>query len=135
MSLPAGQQKILDRIEAALRDSDPRLMALFVMFGRLTRDEEMPRVEELKARLVRFRAWAACRTAPVRRLAARRSERIRAVVFFPAALAAMTCALVIGAGSPSGPRCGPARKAPTAELIVKARQCRMTLLRTPILGH
>ena len=29
-----------------LRDSDPRLVALFSIFTRLTWDEEMPRIEE-----------------------------------------------------------------------------------------
>ena len=42
MSLPSSQQRVLDRIEGRLRDSDPRLMALFVIFTKLTRDEEMP---------------------------------------------------------------------------------------------
>jgi hypothetical protein len=142
MSLPTSQQRVLERIENRLRDSDPRLTALFVIFTRLTRDEEMPGVEELRARLVRLRAWASWHTAPIRRVARRRSERIRAIVFFPVALAAMACALLIGAGPPSGQRCGPAlKKAPAAELIVKARQCKLNLnlhlgmMRTPILGH
>ena len=64
MSLPMSQQRILDRIEGILRDSDPRLTALFVIFTRLTRDEEMPRIEELRARLTRIRAWISRRTVP-----------------------------------------------------------------------
>jgi hypothetical protein len=135
MSLPSSQQRVLDRIEGILRDSDPRLAALFAIFTRLTRDEEMPRIEELRARLARIRAWASGRTAPVRRVMRGRSERVRTILFFPAALAAMSCALLIGASSPGGQRCGPASKAPTAELIVKARQCRLNLMRMPILGH
>jgi hypothetical protein len=55
MSLPSSQQRILDRIEGMLQDSDPRLTALFVIFTRLTRDEEMPRMEEVRARLTRLR--------------------------------------------------------------------------------
>jgi hypothetical protein len=137
MSLPSSQQRVLDRIEGRLRDSDPRLMALFVIFTKLTRDEEMPRIEELRARLTRLRAWFSWRMAPVRRFARRRSEWTRAILFFPAALAAMACALLIGASSHGGQRCGPALKAPAAELIVKARQCRLNLIRmpVPILGH
>lgn len=64
MSLFASQRKVLDRIESTLRASDPRLIALFSMFGRLTRGEEMPRVEQLRQRwglfLLRLRlrmAW------------------------------------------------------------------------------
>jgi hypothetical protein len=135
MSLPSSQQRILDRIEVMLQESDPRLMALFVIFTRLTRDEEMPRVEELRARLIRFRVWFSWRAAPVRRIAGRPSRRLRAVLLFPAALVAMLCALLIGAGSPGAPRCGPALKTPAAELIVKARQCRLGMMRVPILAH
>jgi len=40
-----------------LRDSDPRLVALFSIFTRLTWDEEMPRIEEVRARLARFGGW------------------------------------------------------------------------------
>jgi hypothetical protein len=136
MSLPSSQQRVLDRIEGILRDSDPRLTALFMIFTRLTREEEMPRIEELRARLTRIRAWISWRTAPARRVVMGRSERMQAILFFPAALTAMCCALLIGASSPGGQRCGPAvKKAPAAELIVKVRQCRLNLLRVPILGH
>jgi hypothetical protein len=135
MSLPSSQQHALDRIAGMLRDSDPRLVALFVIFTRLTRDEEMPRVEELRVRLTRLRAWISWRTAPVQRLAGRPSQRFRAILLFPAALVAMLCALLIGAGSPGAQRCGPALKRPTAELIVKVRQCRLGMMRVPVLGH
>src|ERR1035438_5963950 len=96
VSLPPKQQRVLDRIESILRDSDPRLMAMFVIFTRLTRDEEMPRLEELRARLGRLRTWISWRTAPVRRRAGQPSQRLRAILFFPAALVAMLCALLIG---------------------------------------
>ncbi len=135
MSLPASQERVLSRIESLLRDSDPRLMALFTIFTRLTREEEMPRIEDLRALLTRFRLWFSWHTAPLRRLAKRRSERMQAIVFFPMALAAMSCALIISVGSHGAPRCWSASKAPAAELIVKARQCKMSLVRMPVLGH
>jgi len=135
MSLPSSQQRILDRIEGMLQDSDPRLTALFVIFKRLTRDEEMPRMEEVRARLTRLRVWFSWWAAPVQRLAGRPSQWLRAVLLFPAALVAMLCALLIGAGSPGAPRCLPALKTPAAELIVKARQCRIGMMRVPVLGH
>src|SRR5258708_12382945 len=50
MGLPASQRRILERIENALRGSDPRLAALFSIFTRLNRGEEMPRAEQLRAR-------------------------------------------------------------------------------------
>ena len=118
MSLPPKQQRVLNRIESLLRDSDPRLTAMFVIFTRLTRDEEMPRLEELRARLIRVRTWISWRTAPVRRRAGQPSQRLRAILLFPAALVAMLCALLIGAGSPGGQRCGPALKTPATELLM-----------------
>jgi len=135
VSLPVSQERVLDRIEGLLRDSDPRLMALFTIFTRLTREEEMPRIEELRALLTRFRIWFSWHTAPIRRIARRRSERMRAVVFFPMAFAAMSCALIISVGSHGAPRCWSASKAPAAELIVKAKQCKLSLVRMPVLSH
>ena len=63
MSLPASQQRVLNRIDRMLRDSDPRLVALFSIFTRLTWEEEMPRIEEVRARLARFGAWIARHTS------------------------------------------------------------------------
>ncbi|MGI8448321.1 MAG: hypothetical protein ACR2MP_14300 [Streptosporangiaceae bacterium] len=131
MSLPASQQRTLNRIDRMLRDSDPRLVALFSIFTRLTWDEEMPRIEEVRARLARFGGWIARRAQPVRRRIPRPSARMKAILFFPAALAAVACALLIGGSGPAVHRCAATVRAPANELIVKARQCRLTLARTP----
>jgi len=114
-----------------LRDSDPRLVALFSIFTRLTWEEEMPRIEEVRARLARFGGWLARRTRPVRRRIPRPSARVKAILFFPAALAAVACALLIGGSGPAVHRCAATVRAPANEFIVKARQCRLTLARTP----
>jgi hypothetical protein len=132
VTLPARQQRMLDRIDRVLRDSDPRLAALFSTFTRLTWDEEMPRIEEVRARLARFGGWIARRTEPVRRRIPRPSDRVKAVLFFPMALAAVACALLIGGSGPAVHRCAATMRAPATELIVKARQCRLTLVRTPV---
>jgi Protein of unknown function (DUF3040) len=50
VGLPARQRRVLENIESELRGTDPRLATMFVIFGRLTRDEEMPRREELRHR-------------------------------------------------------------------------------------
>jgi hypothetical protein len=50
MSLPAAEERTLTRIEQALRSRDPRLSALFSIFTRLTRQEAMPTIEQLRAR-------------------------------------------------------------------------------------
>jgi hypothetical protein len=131
VSLPASQQRVLNRIDRMLRDSDPRLVALFSIFTRLTWDEEMPRIEEVRARLDRFGGWIARCTEPVRRRIPRPSDRVKAILFFPAALAAVACALLLGSSGPAAHRCAATVRAPASELIVKARQCRLTLVRNP----
>ena len=131
MSLPVSQRRMLNRIDRTLRDSDPRLAALFSIFTRLTWDEEMPRVEEVRARLARFGGWIGRRTEPVRRRVPRPSDRVKAILFFPAALAAVACALLIGGSGPAVHRCAATVRAPATALIVKARQCRLTMARNP----
>lgn len=131
VSLPVSQRRMLDRIDRMLRDSDPRLAALFSTFTRLTWDEEMPRVEEVRARLARFGGWMARRTEPVRRHIPHPSARLKAILFFPAALATLACALLFGSSGQAVHRCAATVRAPATELIVKARQCRLTLARNP----
>ena len=131
MSLPVSQRRMLNRIDRTLRDSDPRLAAIFSIFTRLTWDEEMPRIEEVRARLARFGGWISRRTEPVRRRVPRPSDRMKAILFFPAALAAVACALLIGGSGPAVHRCAATVRAPASELIVKARQCRLTMARNP----
>jgi len=131
VSLPVSQRRMLNRIDRTLRDSDPRLAAIFSIFTRLTWDEEMPRIEEVRARLARFGGWISRRTEPVRRRVPRPSDRMKAILFFPAALAAVACALLIGGSGPAVHRCAATVRAPASELIVKARQCRLTMARNP----
>jgi hypothetical protein len=47
MSLPASQQRVLDRIEEALKKREPRLASMFAIFTRLTVHEGVPRIEAL----------------------------------------------------------------------------------------
>jgi hypothetical protein len=49
MSLPAGQQRTLDRIDTALQAREPRLASMFAIFTRLAGDEETPWWERLQA--------------------------------------------------------------------------------------
>jgi hypothetical protein len=90
MGLPARQRRRLDGIEDKLRRTDPRLAAMFAIFGRLAQDEDMPRIEELAARAavlgLRIRLWLAAvgtrlavtrRRTPDPRAARPRSGRAR----------------------------------------------------------
>jgi hypothetical protein len=49
MSLPARQQRALDRIEKALLADDPRFGSPFALFTRLTWHEAMPGIELVKS--------------------------------------------------------------------------------------
>jgi Protein of unknown function (DUF3040) len=48
MSLPVAQERTLTSIEQALRSRDPRLNSLFSIFTRLTRQEPMPAIEQIR---------------------------------------------------------------------------------------
>ena len=48
MSLPASQQRVLDRIEEALKRREPRLASMFAMFTRLNIGERLPWIEALE---------------------------------------------------------------------------------------
>jgi Protein of unknown function (DUF3040) len=50
MSLRAAEERALTGIEQALRSRDPRLNSLFSIFTRLTWQEAMPAIEQLRPR-------------------------------------------------------------------------------------
>ena len=84
MSLPASQQRVLDRIEEALKKREPRLVSMFAMFTRLNLGERLPRIEALE--LVPW--WSPRRYRG--RLPA------RAVLFLSLAIALIVSAVMIG---------------------------------------
>jgi hypothetical protein len=47
MGLPHGQRQLLDAIENELRANDPGLTCVFFAFNSVTRNQSMPRVEQL----------------------------------------------------------------------------------------
>jgi len=84
MSLPARQQRVLDRIEEVLKKREPRLHSMFAMFTRLNLGERLPRIEALE--LVPW--WSPRRYRG--RLPA------RAVLFLSLAIALIMSAVFIG---------------------------------------
>ena len=125
MSLPARQRRVLERIESALRGSDPRLTALYAIFARLNRDEEMPRVEQLRHSVVV--ALARLGRAPrlvLGRVHFRLVPRQRAIVFFPLALMLAVASIVYAARSSSGPACVPVRQVAQSHIVTKSKLCR-----------
>jgi hypothetical protein len=115
MSLPACQQRVLDRIEQSLHACDPRLRSKFAIFTKLTRAEEMPRLEELESRSLPPWGWLKrlARTERGRRTArgawatGAPGARLQALIFVPIALLALASAAFFGLGARSARPFGP----------------------------
>jgi hypothetical protein len=108
MGLPARQRRTLGRIESALRGSDPRLSALYSIFARLTRDEEIPRIEQLRHGLAALSARFRLRLASLGTRAVRRVvPRQKAVLLFPLALCLLIATVVLAVRTGKGPSCTP----------------------------
>ena len=134
MSLPTCQQRLLERIEGKLTESDPRLVSLFTIFTRLTWAEKMPWIEQVRARPVvdrvaRIGGW-------FRGRGRRPASRVRAMLLLPAFLTAAACAVTIAFGFPGSQRPLHSARAPVArslvvnkfywsrEILGRARMCR-----------
>lgn len=129
MSLPASQRRVLEKIEIALRRSDPRLAAIFATFSRLNRHEEMPRMEQLRARAARLTGRL---SGQGRGPAPGRPAWLRVTVLFPAVLVAVVSAAVIGAGFPGRANCVATNR--SAHTAPAARQARCPGLFYPVYG-
>ena len=55
MSLPASQQRVLDRMEGALQASEPQLVSMFSIFSRINADEPVGAEPLARPRPRRFR--------------------------------------------------------------------------------
>jgi len=87
MSLPACQQRALDRMESALRASEPRLASMYAIFGRLNAGEPVGAEQ-----LTRKRRWLQQGTA------------MYAIVLVPVMFAAIIVGALLG-GSRSTAAC------------------------------
>ncbi len=134
MGLPARQRRVLERIESTLRGSDPKLASLYAIFSRLTRDEEMPRIEQVRHGTVRI--LAAARRVPAA-IGARTHLRLlpkqRATLLFPLVLALAVASIIIAARS--APGCTPIRQAASTPTFTKSRLCRPTMTIAPLTAH
>src|SRR5215831_14032415 len=84
MSLPASQQRVLDRIEETLKKREPRLASMFAIFARLNINERLPRIEALEA----VPWWSAHRY--------RKRLPVRAVLFLTLAVGLIVSAVFLG---------------------------------------
>jgi hypothetical protein len=94
MSLPACQERILSGIEDALRKGEPRLASRFAIFTRLTRDEELPRTEQLVPR-----PWLS-------------RSRLPGVIVVPLVMLALASALFLASISGAARTCAAAARRP-----------------------
>ena len=84
MGLPASQQRVLDRIEEALKRREPRLAGMFAIFNRLNIHERLPWIEALTPKPW----WHMKRYHP--------SARIRAFVLLTLAASLVVSAVFVG---------------------------------------
>jgi hypothetical protein len=137
MGLPVRQRRVLERIESALRGSDPKLAALYAIFARLNRDEEMPRAEQLRHSallvLARLRLISLAIGA---RLHFRLVPRQRVLLFFPLAIALAVTSIVFAARSSSG-TCTPVKSVAATKSVAKNKPktaAKTSLCRPPVMS-
>ncbi|HYK68238.1 MAG TPA: hypothetical protein VEV45_09850 [Streptosporangiaceae bacterium] len=145
MGLPARQRRALDHIDRVLRGSDPRLGALYAIFGRLTREEPMPRFEQLRSGLLTRLALLGVIFAAIgshlrirrrRRLRLRIRPRQRAILLYPLAIALTIGSIVLAARSGPDKGCLPVRAVAAAKNVAKTSLCRPPGSLSPVMfGH
>lgn len=89
MSLPACQQRVLDRMEGALRASEPHLANMYAMFSRLNAGEPV----------------GAERISRPRRRWVRQGTAMYAIVLIPVMFAAIIVGALLGGGTRSAATC------------------------------
>jgi hypothetical protein len=133
MGLPVRQRRVLDRIECTLRGSDPRLAALYAIFSRLTRDEEMPRIEQVRYGVRRAMSKVGHIFAAI---TARRHIRLLprqpVVLLLPLVLALAVVSIVLVARA--GPGCEPVRQTATIHAVARTGTCRPATI-SPVFGR
>ena len=135
MGLPVRQRRVLEDIESTLMGSDPKLAALYATFARLNRDEEMPRLEQLRHRalvvLSRLRLIpAAVGSKRPFRFLFRLQPRQRAAVFFPIAIALTVMTIFFVARATQGNSCTQIRAVSAAQS--KSKLCRAQYSLSPV---
>jgi len=89
MSLPAGQQRVLDRMEGALRASEPRLTSMYAIFSQLNAGEPIAAEQLARKRLRWFQPGTA----------------MYAIVLIPVMFAAIIIGALLGGGARSTTAC------------------------------
>lgn len=111
------QHRMLNAIHSSLRETDPRLVARFMTFTRMNRDEAIPAVERVRRRPLRW-------VPSLARAVARRwrRSRVRSAVLIPvAAMVTLVTVLLVLAGQ-SQASCTPASTGQDGGRVVAGRQ-------------
>jgi hypothetical protein len=125
MGLPVRQRMVLDRMDRRLRGTDPKLAAFYAIFVRLTRDEEMPRFEQLRHGLMARLGWLRRVLAAIARaLHIRFRRRQRIALFYPLAIALAVGSIVLAVRSSPTRSCLPVRAAAATKNAAKSTLCR-----------
>lgn len=133
MGLPARQERVLESIETALRESDPKLAGLYATFTRLTTGEEMPKFEQLRRRagrmLARLHHFAAGFVGVV---LLRRARQRSVVLFLPLAVAVVSTSILLAVKAGSSPGCTAVRSVAASRNHSRSQLC---LQAPPPVGH
>lgn len=123
MSLPAGQQRVLDGIAEALRMTEPRLASMFGIFTRLAKDEPPPRREQLTHAGPTAALIAAWRRPPRWDVGPGRRTRRTMLFISQLAIAFIVLAALMGLTTRSPARCGAAPRPASAAAALR-QPCR-----------
>lgn len=137
MGLPVRQRRVLGRIEGSLRGSDPRLAGLYSIFARLTRDEDMPRLEQLRHGAVVVLGRVRLRLVALgSRVFGRLIPKEPAVLLLPLAVCAAIASIALALSFGGGPNCSPVKQAAAASKYAPpSRLCRSETPMGMYVGH
>lgn len=121
MSLPASQQRVLDRMEGALQASEPRLVSMFSIFTRINADEPVGEEPLARPRPRRFR-WL------------RAGTTIYAFVLVPVMFAMITIGALLSSRAHSVATCETGYSAGGASPWAARPWCQMTIQKTTASG-
>jgi len=162
MGLPVRQRRALDHIDRVLRGSEPRLVAMYSIFDRLTRGEPLPRFEQLRSSLLtrlallgailsviashlHIRVGARRPVRVGRRVQTKRRARVpgllrlrprqRAILLYPLAIALTIGSIVLAARSGPDRNCLPVRAVAAAKNVAKSSLCPPGTVSPVMYGH
>jgi hypothetical protein len=121
VSLPASQQRVLDRMEGALQASEPQLVSMFSIFSRINADEPVGAEPLARPRRRRLR-WL------------RAGTTVYAFVLVPVMFAMITIGALLSSRAHSVATCETGYSAGGGSLWAGRPWCQMTIQKTTASG-